>query len=391
MKRKYLIIVLLLVFLFPINTYAISKNYVDKVSSITNTEVEDNKINFYLFYGQECPHCEAERKWLKNIKEDYKDYMNVYEFEVWHNEDNAKLMELVLKEFKSNSKGVPLTVIGDTYYNGFSEAAESRIESKIQEYVGLKSNPNSVNIPLLGTINMKGASIPIIAVVLGFIDGFNPCAMWILLFLINMLFGMKNKKKAFILGGTFLLVSGAVYFLSMLGINLVLGVATLSWMKILIEIFILIAGILNFKKYIQIKNEEAGCTVVDDKKRKKLITKIRKIMNKKSFLLSLLGISLLAASVNLIELACSLGFPVIFTELLSINNVNGVLRIVYLLIYIFFYMIDDMVVFTISMFTLEATGVTNKYNKLCTLVSSIIMILMGLLLILKPSWLMLNF
>ena len=391
MKRKYLIIVLLLVFLFPINTYAISKNYVDKVSSITNTEVEDNKINFYLFYGQECPHCEAERKWLKNIKEDYKDYMNVYEFEVWHNEDNAKLMELVLKEFKSNSKGVPLTVIGDTYYNGFSEAAESRIESKIQEYVGLKSNPNSVNIPLLGTINMKGASIPIIAVVLGFIDGFNPCAMWILLFLINMLFGMKNKKKAFILGGTFLLVSGAVYFLSMLGINLVLGVATLSWMKILIAIFILIAGILNFKKYIQIKNEEAGCTVVDDKKRKKLITKIRKIMNKKSFLLSLLGISLLAASVNLIELACSLGFPVIFTELLSINNINGVLRIVYLLIYIFFYMIDDMVVFTISMFTLEATGVTNKYNKLCTLVSSIIMILMGLLLILKPSWLMLNF
>lgn len=391
MKKYFLLIILLIICLLPINTYAISNNYVDKVSSITNTKVEDGKINFYLFYGKECPHCEAERKWLNNIKEDYKDYMNVYEFEVWHNEENAKLMELVLNEFKSNSKGVPFTVIGDTYYNGFSETAESRIESKIQEYTELANNPNSVKIPILGTINMKGASIPIVAVILGFIDGFNPCAMWILLFLINMLFGMKNKKRAFILGGTFLLVSGMVYFLSMLGINLVLGVATLSWMKKLIAIFILIAGILNLKKYIEIRNEEAGCTVVDDKKRKKLITKVRNIINKKSFLLSLVGISILAASVNLIELACSLGFPVIFTEILSINNVNGILRIIYLLIYIFFYMIDDMVVFTVSMFTLEATGVTNKYNKLCTLVSSIIMIIMGLLLILKPSWLMLNF
>ncbi|MBP3800173.1 MAG: hypothetical protein ILA19_04250, partial [Bacilli bacterium] len=99
----------------------------------------------------------------------------------------------------------------------------------------------------------------------------------------------------------------------------------------------------------------------------------------------------LAISVNLIELACSLGFPVIYTEMLSINNVSGVSKIIYLLIYIFFYMIDDLVVFTISMITLEATGITNKYNKICTLVSSIIMVLMGLLLIFKPGWLMFNF
>ena len=104
-----------------------------------------------------------------------------------------------------------------------------------------------------------------------------------------------------------------------------------------------------------------------------------------------MGIIVLAASVNLIELACSLGFPVIFTELLTINKVTGLIKIVYLLIYIFFYMIDDLFVFIVSMITLEATGITNKYNKLCTLISSIIMILMGLLLIFKQDWLMLNF
>ena len=125
---------------------------------------------------------------------------------------------------------------------------------------------------------MKKVSIPLVAVILGFIDGFNPCAMWILLFLINMLFGMKNKKKAWILGMTFLLVSGLVYFLSMLGINFVLSVATIKWIKIAIAIFILVAGILNLRKYFKTRKEEAGCTVVDDKKEKKNNYKVKKIL-----------------------------------------------------------------------------------------------------------------
>jgi hypothetical protein len=177
----------------------------------------------------------------------------------------------------------------------------------------------------------------------------------------------------------------------MLGMNIVLSVIAVNWLKIAIAIFILIAGILNLRKYLRTRKEEEGCTVVDDKKRKKIMTKVKKIMNEKSFLLSLMGISILAVSVNLIELACSLGFPMIFTEILTINHIEGIVRILYLLIYIFFYMIDDLFVFTISMITLEATGITNKYNKLCTLVSAIIMIIMGILLLLKPEWLMLNF
>ena len=202
---------------------------------------------------------------------------------------------------------------------------------------------------------------------------------------------MKDKKKAWILGITFLFVSGFVYFLSMIGINLVLGVIAIQWLKIAIAIFILIAGIVNLVKYLKTRKEDTGCVVVDEKKRKTMLTKMKDITSNKSFVLALLGTITLAASVNLIELACSLGFPVIFTEILSINNIVGLSKIIYLLIYIFFYMIDDMVVFTISMVTLQATGITNKYNKLCTLVSAIIMIIMGLLMLFKPSWLMLNF
>ena len=391
MKRKFILIATIILLLIPSNIYALSDKYIDKVSPITGNETNSDKVSLYLFKGAECPHCAEEKEWLEEIKEDYKDYLDIYEYEVWHNEENAKYYEKVKETLKSTTNSVPFTVIGKDYYIGFSETTASKIENNIKEYAGLKTNPNHVKIPILGDINMKKVSIPLVAVILGFIDGFNPCAMWILLFLINMFLGQKNKKKSWILGFTFLFISAFIYFLSMLGMNIVLSVVAINWLKKAIAIFILVAGILNLRKYLRTRKEEAGCEIVDNKKRKKIITRVSKIMNEKSFLLSLIGISILAASVNLIELACSLGFPMIFTEILTLNNVDGIIRIVYLLIYIFFYMIDDMAVFTISMITLEATGITNKYNKLCTLVSAIIMMIMGILLLVKPDWLMLNF
>ena len=389
--KKYLYMLLASFLFIPTFVFALSNNYVDKVSNYTQTSTDENKVSLYLFYGQECPHCEEERNFLESFKEDYKNYLNVYEFEVWHNTDNSKIMEKLKKDFEVDNASVPFTIIGDAYFIGYSEATASRIENKVKEYAEIENNPNNVDIPILGNINMKDVSIPLVAITLGFIDGFNPCAMWILLFLISMFFRMENRKKAWILGYTFLFISGLVYFLSMLGINFVLSVVAINWLKIAIAIFILIAGFLNLKKYLKIRKEEAGCNIVDEKKRKKFITKIKKIMDSKNFVLALLGIITLAVSVNLIELACSLGFPVIFTEILSLNNIEGITKIIYLLLYILFYLIDDLAVFTISMITVQATGITNKYNKLCTLISAIIMIIMGLLLLFKPDWLMMNF
>ena len=391
MKHKILILVLAIFLFLPVSINAkVLDSYKDIVANYYDIEVEEDKVNLYLFYGRECPHCEEEREMLDVLREEAKEYLNIYEFEVWHDKENSNIMETIKAELEITKTGVPFTVIGDKGYVGYSSAMHDVFVNKINEYIDNDSE-NLVKIPILGSVNLKKVSLPVLAVVLGFVDGFNPCAMWILLFLINMLFGVKNKMKRWVLGITFLFVSGLVYFLSMIGINFVLGVATINWMKIAIAIFILVAGILNLKKYLKIRKEEAGCTVVDSKKRKKIITKMKKIIEGNNFIFALIGITTLAVSVNLIELACSLGFPLIFTETLTLNSIHGITKLIYLLIYILFYMIDDMFVFTVSMVTLEATGITNKYNKLCTLVSAIIMILMGVLLIFKPDWLMLNF
>ena len=394
MRKKIFSLLLILVLLLPFSVLALTEDYQNKMAYITNTEIEDGKVNFYLFKGEGCPHCADEEKWLQDIKKEYNDYVNFYEFEVWYDENNSKMMEKAKEIFDFSGPGVPFTVIGDKYYSGFSDSIGTMMENTINDYLNTEINDDfnkKIDIPILGKVNMKNSSLGIIAIVLGFVDGFNPCAMWILLFLINMFLGTKDKKKSWILGFTFLVISSFIYFLSMLGINVIIGVATVGYLKIAIAIFILIMGIFSLGKYLKIRKEEAGCSIVDNRKRKKLVTKVKKIISSKNFILSIVGISTLAISVNLIELACSLGFPMIFTEMLTINNITGISRILYLLLYVFFYMIDDMVVFTISMITLQATGITNKYNKLCALVSSIIMIIMGLLLIFKPEWLMLNF
>ena len=391
MKKVFYIIIFLFC-IIPINIGAIKADYVDKLSDTIGIEVEENKVNLYLFKDKTCPHCKKETEWLKSIESDYKDYLNIYYFELNGNKENQEKYFIATETMNVNTNSIPFTVIGEKTFVGFSDTIKSNIENAIKDYIGEDINKNHMNLPIFGDVNVKSISLPLVAVILGFIDGFNPCAMWILLFLINLFINFNNKKKAWILGFTFLLVSALVYFISMLGINIVISkIIKINWLKMSIAIFILVAGLLNLKKYLKTRKDSAGCTVVNDQKRKTLITRMKKILNSKSFIISILGMIVLATSVNLIELTCSLGFPTTFTGILSINNVTGLIRIIYLLIYILFYMIDDLLVFTISMFTLEATGITNKYNKLCTLVSSIIMILMGTLLLIKPEWLMLNF
>ena len=121
------------------------------------------------------------------------------------------------------------------------------------------------------------------------------------------------------------------------------------------------------------------------------MTKITKITNEKSFILAILGIILLAASVNIIEMMCSIGLPIIFTQVLAMNNLSVGSYAFYMFLYILFFLIDDIVVFVIAMTTLKVTGISTKYNKLSHLIGGVIMLLIGILMILKPEWLMFKF
>lgn len=388
--KKIIKFVLFLLLIIPTSTLALSKDYNDYVGKYYNIK-NDEKVNIYLFYSKICPHCQKEEKYFETLKEKYQDKINIYTYEVTENKTNNEIMKSLKKELKENSQGVPFTIIGSKTFLGYDESLNERIENTIESYLdeNTKTN-NTYTIPILGKIEAKNASIVLIAIILGFIDGFNPCAMWILLLLINMCISIKDKKKMLIVCLTFIITSGIIYFLSMLGIGFILDLTTISYIRNIIAILAIILGIYNLYTYLKTR-KQTGCHVVKKEKRKTIITKINNILNNKNTLLMFGGTIILATSVSLVEMACSLGFPTIFLELLSINNIHSFLKVTYLLIYILFYLIDDIIVLFLSIKAFETKGISTKYNKYVHLIGGLIMILMGVLLIFKPEWIMFNF
>lgn len=397
MKNKFIFLIILLVsFLFiPFKIQA------------------KENVNIYLFHLDTCPHCKEEKAFLNELTEKY-DNIKIYQYEVSDTNNNL-LLDKVKKLFNNNRPYVPFTVIGNMSFEGYNSDIGLKIENAIKYYseeqhqdvVGDLINgiitendqikidsldSKTFKIPFIGEIKASEVSLPVLAIIIGTIDGFNPCAMWVLLFLLSMLIGMKNKKRMWSLGLTFILTSGLIYLLIMLAwLKVSISIISIGYIKIIIGIIALIGAFINLKSYYKTKNKENGCTVVEDTKRKKIINKIKKIVASKSFVLALLGIIALAISVNVIEFACSAGLPLLFTQILSMNSMGKIEYLLYILIYIFFFLIDDIIVFIIAMATFELTGVSTKYSKYSHLIGGIIMALIGLLLIFKPEWLSFNF
>ena len=389
---------------------------------VTADETDINKeLRLYLFHQESCPHCQKEIEYLEELKEEYSN-LDIVTYEISKNEMNYNFYIKVANKINDNLDkkqqlsigSVPFTIIGTDFYVGFEVSQKDSIKKSIDKFlkndivdvvsmikneedisnIEFNTDPNSkLNIPLLGEINAKTVSLPLISIVIGLVDGFNPCAMWVLLFLIGMLFNMKDKKKMWTLGITFLVASALVYLLIMSAwLKVAISFNASVWLRTLIAIIALIAGAINLKSYIKEKKRKTdGCEVVDKNKRKKIFTSIKKITSQKKFILSVLGIIALAVSVNLIELACSTGLPLIFTQILAFNDLSSFEYTTYMLLYILFFLIDDIVIFVVAMLTLNIKGISSKYGKYSHLIGGIIMILIGLLMIFKPEWLMFNF
>lgn len=400
MKRKLILFLAFFLLLIPIN-----------VDAKTN-------IDIHLFYSKTCPHCKAEKEYLQELEKN-NDNVDIHLYEITENENNRTLLKEVQNIIEAPSNYVPYTVIGNKTFQGFNNDTKLKIENTIKAYEegnyidvvgGIKDKTitkdnyqnliagkdvqveDTVDVPLLGKVDPKNVSLPLLAIIIGAVDGFNPCAMWVLIFLISMLLNMKNKKRMWTLGMTFLLTSATVYLLFMIAwLNIVVNLTQIKWIQVLISIVALIGALINFRSYYKEKNKDTGCTVVDEKKRKKIFNRIKKFTTEKSFILAIIGIMALAISVNLVELACSAGLPLLFTQILALNNLAPYQATIYILIYIFFFLLDDLIIFIIAMITLKVTGITTKYTKYTHLIGGLIMLIIGLLMLFKPEWIMFNF
>ncbi len=375
------------------------------------THAGEKPINVYLFWTIGCPHCLHEKEFLAALE--HRDQaVKIIALEVSAHRENRELFQQAGKLLQADITGVPFTVIGDQYVIGWQDDASTgrAIETAIRQVrrraapdvvAGLLTTPaptppqradkpavsETLTLPVFGQINLKYLSLGALTVIIGALDGFNPCAMWVLIFLINLLLGMEDRRKMWILGSAFIIASGAVYFLFMTAwLNILIFLGFIFWIRIIIGLVALLAGGYNLKEYWT--DTSGACTLSQGARRRRTLDRLKAVISTRKFWLALVGIVLLAFLVNTVELICSAGFPVVYLQILSLTPMPFWQYYLYLLLYIVIFMLDDIIVFVIAMLTLQLMGLTTRYKRLSNLIGGVLMLLIGVLLLVKPGWLM---
>ncbi len=363
---------------------------------------DDEKVEYVLFHLDTCGHCKDEIKFINNkLMPKYGDYIDFRMYEVSESE-SQEVFEQYGFFYEVETRTVPMAFIDGYPISGYGsdkttgkkimDVVESKLSEKglIEEGGSGIADGEGIVFPVIGEINVKSFSLPLLTVIVGLLDGFNPCAMWVLLFLISLLLGMEDRRRMWLLGSIFIFASGIVYFIFMAAwLQLLLFVGMIGIIRLVIGLVAVAIGGKNLKDYWDNrKTDGVVCKVSKNENTQKTFGKIKDIVYRKSLWWSILGIILLGFSVNLVELACSAGFPAIYTQVLAISGIPMWQRYLYMAGYILFYMLDDLVIFIIAMATLKSKVVGGKYAKYANLVGGLLIFVLGLLLIFKPEWLM---
>ena len=260
--------------------------------------------------------------------------------------------------------------------------------NNIEEQITKASENNNevlVNIPFTDiTLDLKNTSLFLAALVIGLLDGFNPCAMWVLIYLITLVSGLKNKAKMWFIVGTFLLASGILYFFILAGwLNLFAIIGYSQWIIFLVGAFAIWTGLYALHDFYK-SGGKIECKVGDIKSRKKTMNKIKDIVHSPITIASVIATIALAFAVNSIEFVCSAGLPAMFTQLLAISDISVISQYLYILTYVFAFMFDDLLIFSLALFAINSPLI-EKYSGLSKLIGGIIMIAIGIILLFFPG------
>ena len=376
-------------------------------------------LSVYLFWTRTCPHCAKARDFLERLAV-REPRFTLVSLELSGEERNERAFVGISQRFKINPPSVPVVAVADEVYVGYDEdgTTGAEIENKIkaclaksctdiagqvvaeavgsgraavgagseQPRVNRPAMPATIRLPGIGDIETRSLSLPALTILLGAVDGFNPCAMWVLVFLIGLLVGMQDRFQDVelwhCLPGD--IRAGLFRFHGRLAQPVprprLVGLDCFS-----VGLFALGAGTYYLREFL--RQPEDACAVTSPGQRQRLMDRLRGAIAERSFLLAILGIVTLAVAVNAIELLCSAGIPAVYTQVLAMSDLSRPAYFGYLLLYISVFLLDDIVVFVTAMLTLQATGLATTYARYSHLIGGVILGAVGLLLMLKPEWL----
>jgi thiol-disulfide isomerase/thioredoxin len=374
---------------------------------------EPGAVTLFYFYSPTCPHCQAAKPWLEQFAQE-NPWLQVKRYSVKDNRENARLYFNTAKSLGVEALSTPgfmfcrQVVIGyDALETSGKQLAEAlracherrltspppsaaagtpdgsgaaAVASAAEEKAG-----TTVSVPFLGTVDAKALSLPVLTVVLAGMDAFNPCAFFVLLFLLSLLVHARSRTRMAIVGGTFVLISGLVYFVFMAAwLNVFLIAGELRVITFIAGLVALLVAILNIKDYFWFK---AGPSLsIPDAAKPGLFKRMREVVTSGNMGPMLLGTVLLAIVANSYELLCTAGFPMVYTLTLTrAHDLETWQYYAWLGVYNVIYVIPLLVIVTVFTKTMGARKLSEAEGRLLKLISGFMMLGFALVLLLAPS------
>lgn len=343
-----------------------------------------HQYSLEVFIREGCPHCNNAKEYLRQFSKERPELRITFR----RVGRDPKARDDLIRHSRNAGiwpPGVPTFVFADRVLVGFESA--KRTGAELAAIVDQFSRPSqAIETDLFGTLSVTRLGLPLFTLALGLLDGFNPCAMWVLLFLLSLLVHLHDRKRMALVAGTFVLISAVVYYTFMAAwLNIFLLVGFSQFLNWLLGAVAMTIGIINIIDFIS--SARAFSLSIPASAKPGLYSRVRKILAADSLLPSLAGVAALAVVVNFIELLCTAGFPAIYTAVLTQQGLSPVEYYGYLGLYIVGYMADDALMVTVAVVSLSNQKLSERTGRYLKLVSGSVMLMLGVILILRPEWL----
>ena len=353
-------------------------------ASIAQTESDNVRI-LEVFVRDGCPHCAEAKRYLPQFGRERPNLRIVYR----SLDKDPRAAEDLARHARQSGEwppGVPTFVIEGRVLVGF--ASPEVTGPKLAELVeGGRATPGKTEAAGFGDLNVTELGLPLFTIALGLIDGFNPCAMWVLLFLLSILVRFQNRRRMALVAGTFVLVSGAVYYAFMAAwLNLFLLVGMSDLLRWLLAGVALAIGAFNLRDAIP--GHRGYALSIPESAKPGLYAHVRKVLRAESLFSSLLGVTVLAILVNFIELLCTAGLPAIYTAVLTQQDLSRPAYYGYLGLYILAYIADDALMVTLAVAALGSRKLSERGGRWLKLISGLVMLFLAVAMLLFPQLLM---
>ena len=351
-----------------------------------------------FFFSPTCPHCAAQEPFNQQLEQEFPQ-MRIVRHDVTRMEEAALLLSMAENlSINPATLGTPTTFVQDRFFIGFesAETTGEEIRSAVRECLQgscgnqterepptISSLLGSFDLPVVGKTDISQLPLPFLAITLGLVDGFNPCAMWVLVYLISLVIEMNDRKRLWLIVGSFVLASGILYFIFMTAwLHLFLFLGYFRPLIILVGLVALGGGALSVKEYVDTKGAMV-CKVTGAEDKKRLSSNMKELISAPLTWITLVGIVVLAFTVNSIEFVCSSAIPAVFTQVLAMSKLSWIEYYGYILLYDLFFMLDDMLVFGSAVLVYSNTG--EKYERYCKIIGGAILLLLGFMLLFAPQ------